>query len=215
MVPISDCCRDFIMFSNLINTTLHSPEKDSALIDSEEMWPFSSPMPSKAERVEASFEAFEEDNKAFDNTEFAIPLDETKRTQLKSTDHEEEYKLIPEPRVPIEIRNGGDASSPQKLIVPPRRDASQLIKHLNNRNEVSDQDEKINPTLMRRLRDFSFAQQKRRETYGEKTPWGIIGLYDHLTGIRTDIEWAEDAAWRRENNEPYLSWSDFEGAKNT
>lgn len=30
-----------------------------------------------------------------------------------------------------------------------------------------------------------------------------------------DIEWAEDAAWRRENNEPYLSWKDFETAKDT
>ena len=76
-------------------------------------------------------------------------------------------------------------------------------------------EQKMSPALTRRLRDFSFAQQKRRETYGEKMPWGIIGLYDHLTGIRTDIEWAEDAAWRRENNEPYLSWADFESAKST
>jgi len=37
--------------------------------------------------------------------------------------------------------------------------------------------------------------------------------YDHLQGIRTDIEWAEDAAWRRENNEPYLSWVDFEDGR--
>lgn len=93
---------------------------------------------------------------------------------------------------------------------------NELMRHLNGRNDVpADNDDKISPALKRRLRDFAFAQQKRRDTYGEKNPWGIIGLYDHLTGIRTDIEWAEDAAWRREQNEPYLSWSDFEEAKDT
>ncbi len=65
----------------------------------------------------------------------------------------------------------------------------------------------------RRLSDFRYAQRKRRERYGYHSPWGIIGLYDHLNGIRNDIEWAEDAAWRRENLEPYLSWDDFEDAK--
>jgi len=185
-----------------------SPVKDSALNDSEEMWPFISPIPSKAERGEASFDVSLDDT----DTAFALPLDEMKITQLEST----EYELEPE-NPNLEVRNGGAASSPPRRNAPTRRNTSQqLIKHLNNRNEsLSDDDEKMSPTLMRRLRDFSFAQQKRRETYGEKNPWGIIGLYDHLTGIRTDIEWAEDAAWRRENNEPYLSWSDFEGAKNT
>ena len=28
-----------------------------------------------------------------------------------------------------------------------------------------------------------------------------------------DLEWAEDAAWRRQNDEPYLSWGDFEEAR--
>lgn len=32
---------------------------------------------------------------------------------------------------------------------------------------------------------------------GDEKPWGILGLYDHLAGIRVDVEWAEDAAWRR------------------
>jgi hypothetical protein len=77
------------------------------------------------------------------------------------------------------------------------------------------QNVEMSPALRRRLRDFTFAQRKRRERYGEQNPWGIIGLYDHLTGIRTDVEWAEDAAWRRENDQPYLSWQDFEDAKDT
>ena len=61
------------------------------------------------------------------------------------------------------------------------------------------------PALARRIRDFSFAQDKRRRTYGEERPWGILGLYDHLAAIRVDVAWAEDAAWRRANGEPYMS----------
>jgi hypothetical protein len=58
------------------------------------------------------------------------------------------------------------------------------------------------PALARRIRDFQFAQEKRRKKYGQEKPWGILGLYDHLTAIRVDIEWAEDAAWRRANGQP-------------
>lgn len=65
----------------------------------------------------------------------------------------------------------------------------------------------------RRIRDFQFAQEKRRKKYGEERPWGILGLYDHLAAIRVDVEWAEDAAWRRANGEPYLSWVDFDASK--
>lgn len=73
--------------------------------------------------------------------------------------------------------------------------------------------------IQHRIRDFRLAQRKRRETYGNERPWGILGLYDHLASIRIDLEWAEDAAWRRQHGEPYLSWSDFDkehkkGAKN-
>ena len=57
-------------------------------------------------------------------------------------------------------------------------------------------------TLERRLRDFKFARNMRKTKYGKSKPWGILGLYDHLAEIRADVEWAEDAAWRRENNEP-------------
>ncbi len=94
-----------------------------------------------------------------------------------------------------------------------------LVRHLTRAAILSEDYEEnladMSPALKRRLRDFRFAQRKRREMYGEQNPWGIIGLYDHLTGIRTDIEWAEDAAWRRENDQPYLSWQDFEDAKDT
>lgn len=69
------------------------------------------------------------------------------------------------------------------------------------------------PALARRIRDFQFAQEKRRRKYGDERPWGILGLYDHLAAIRVDVEWAEDASWRRANGEPYLSWADFNESK--
>jgi hypothetical protein len=61
---------------------------------------------------------------------------------------------------------------------------------------------KSSPELARRLRDFQFAQEKRRTKYGNEKPWGILGLYDHLAAVRADIQWAEDAACRRANGEP-------------
>lgn len=60
------------------------------------------------------------------------------------------------------------------------------------------------PDVARRIRDFQYAQEKRRKKYGDERPWGILGLYDHLSGIRVDVEWAEDAAWRRLNGQPYV-----------
>ena len=74
-------------------------------------------------------------------------------------------------------------------------------------------DWKSSPALARRLRDFQFAQDKRRQKYGDERPWGILGLYDHLSAILIDVEWAEDAAWRRANGQPYLAWADFDEAK--
>lgn len=60
----------------------------------------------------------------------------------------------------------------------------------------------VAPTIARRIRDFQFAQEKRRQKYGNERPWGILGLYDHLSSVRTDVEWAEIAACRRANGEP-------------
>ncbi len=58
------------------------------------------------------------------------------------------------------------------------------------------------PTVARRLVDFRFAQMKRRKKFGNERPWGILGLYDHLSAVRMDVEWAETAACRRANGEP-------------
>ena len=51
-------------------------------------------------------------------------------------------------------------------------------------------EELMAPALARRLRDFQFAQEKRRKKYGSERPWGILGLYDHLASVRMDVEWA-------------------------
>lgn len=69
------------------------------------------------------------------------------------------------------------------------------------------------PALARRIRDFQFAQEKRRKKYGDERPWGILGVYDHLASIRIDVDWAEDAAQRRANGEPYQSWADFDESR--
>ena len=69
------------------------------------------------------------------------------------------------------------------------------------------------PTLARRIRDFQFAREKRRIKYGLAQPWSIMGLYHHLSSVKIDVKWAEDAAWRRANKQPYLSWADFEVMK--
>jgi len=58
------------------------------------------------------------------------------------------------------------------------------------------------PTIARRIIDFQFAQMKRRKKFGNERPWGILGLYDHLSAVRMDVEWAETAACRRANGEP-------------
>jgi membrane associated rhomboid family serine protease len=76
-----------------------------------------------------------------------------------------------------------------------------------------DGDVELPPALERRVRDFKFAQTKRQERHGDQKPWGIYGLYAHLSDIRADLEWAEDAAWRRQRGQPYLSWRDFDKSR--
>lgn len=70
----------------------------------------------------------------------------------------------------------------------------------------------LNPRLRRRIRDFNFAQGERAKRY-PLLPYGIVLLFDTLSGIRADLRWAEDAAWRRENGKPYVSCADFESKR--
>lgn len=71
----------------------------------------------------------------------------------------------------------------------------------------------VAPVLARRIRDFQFAREKRKTKYGVTRNFGILGIYDHLSRVKVDVQWAEDAAWRRGEGKPYLTWADFEDEK--
>lgn len=114
-------------------------------------------------------------------------------------------------------RNAKSLRAPKPRVAPkkkvyPRGMNKDLFLYLKQ-SRKSNKGE-IKPALVRRMRDFRFAQNLRKERYSGSL-YGIMGIYDRITGIRTDIEWAEDAAWRRENERPYLRWEDFEDAKDT
>jgi membrane associated rhomboid family serine protease len=66
--------------------------------------------------------------------------------------------------------------------------------------------------LKRRIKDFRFAQTQRRKRYSHR-PYGIMGLFINLSDTRADLRWAEDAAWRRSKQMPYLGWKDYEKAR--
>ncbi|KAL3937484.1 MAG: hypothetical protein SGBAC_007421 [Bacillariaceae sp.] len=68
----------------------------------------------------------------------------------------------------------------------------------------------LDPRLGRRARDFQFAQSERARKTKSDSWFTSFDLFNHLACVRADIQWAEDAAWRRENNEPYVSWEDYE-----
>jgi membrane associated rhomboid family serine protease len=70
----------------------------------------------------------------------------------------------------------------------------------------------LNPRLGRRVKDFQFAQSERSNRYAIR-PFGFVALFANLSDIRSDLRWAEDAAWRRENGKPYVSWEDFEARR--
>jgi membrane associated rhomboid family serine protease len=116
-----------------------------------------------------------------------------------------------------------DANSPTKSLestpeeeqeVQPRYTIHDLVKTLGNESSALDTSSTPLPVeLEHRVRDFRLAQQKRRELHGIQKRWGIFGMYAHLASVRTDLEWAEDGAWRRLNGKPYLSWKDFDQAR--
>jgi hypothetical protein len=60
----------------------------------------------------------------------------------------------------------------------------------------------FSPAYAQRLVSFKYAQQKRREVYGFESPWGIMGLYEHLSAIRNDIKWADEVERRKEYGLP-------------
>lgn len=59
-----------------------------------------------------------------------------------------------------------------------------------------------------RLDNFHQARHLRQQN-GKYRSCGIIGLFDHLTGVRIDLKWAENAAFCQMKNLPYPTWSDY------
>ena len=97
--------------------------------------------------------------------------------------------------------SGGPIVHPHDIIETVEDLALQLLRRVL-REGTGRRGGKVSPGLARRLRDFQFGQEKCKAKYGDKRPWGILGLYYHLAAIRIDAEWAEDAALRRNHNEP-------------
>jgi len=64
--------------------------------------------------------------------------------------------------------------------------------------------------LLHRIEDFHRARFLRRQQGSSTSPLGIFGLFQFLSDLQLDLEFAEDAAWRRANGAVYLSWSDFQ-----
>jgi membrane associated rhomboid family serine protease len=73
----------------------------------------------------------------------------------------------------------------------------------------SQQEQHQDPDLALRLKDFYHARHVRSRTYITK-PYGMYGLFRTLADVRLDLAWAEDAAWRRAQGEPFVSWARFE-----
>lgn len=76
-----------------------------------------------------------------------------------------------------------------------------------------------------RVQDFWTARFLRRNKYGNPLPArGVYELFQYLADLKLDLEWANEAAFRRKRNgsqtivstvsaaTPYLSWTDFEAA---
>ena len=57
--------------------------------------------------------------------------------------------------------------------------------------------------------NFFQSAQHQRVLHGTSRPLGIIGLFNNIADIRSDMVWAQDAAYRRQHNKPYISWEDY------
>lgn len=128
-----------------------------------------------------------------------VPLTPTKNEEATQSLSSQEY-------LPSSLDYVEEVEEDADEIYRRKYSISQLVASLSSGADVSE----LPPELERRVRDFHLAQQKRADKYGTMTATGIYGMYVHLASVRVDLEWAEDAAWRRNNDEPYLAWTDFD-----
>jgi len=57
---------------------------------------------------------------------------------------------------------------------------------------------------------FEFAQAERNRLPGKRpNTYFTQDLCSNLSEIRSDLEWAQDAAYRRQAGKPYVSWADY------
>ena len=145
-------------------------------------------------------------NRVPENCKMIMGYTDAKRQMTQGTASNETAAVFPT----VQNNKAADATTavqPEEMERRLRELAGQISNDWRDENHQP-------PALARRLRDFQFAREKRRMKYGTVKLWGILGLYDHLSGVKLDVEWAEDAAWRRKNKQPYLKWSDYEAMKN-
>ena len=92
-----------------------------------------------------------------------------------------------------------------------------LVRELRSQRLQKQTQPESDTEVALRIQNYAKARQLRRFKYkGSHTrPWGLIGLSLYLAQVRLDLEWAQDAAYRRAHVLPYLSWADFEHLHST
>ena len=63
--------------------------------------------------------------------------------------------------------------------------------------------------LLHKMVDFHRARYQRRDGWLTERPSGLLGLFLFLGELRVDLQWAEDAAWRRVHETQAVSWESF------
>ena len=89
-----------------------------------------------------------------------------------------------------------EASADRTISRQIQQQQQQQQQHLND------------PTVALFFKFFAFAQAERLKK-PHTLPYFIIGLFVNLSDIRSDLEWAQDAAYRRQAGKPYISWTDY------
>ena len=198
MASITQSPTCYIMEKESINnTTTNSPTLKNVVIENDKFSPSSSiqsnsseqlSLPSTSHEEKENISEIDEENLAEEGTSEEIVSDEALKFMME--------KIEQPPPIILSPSSDSSSEKDEESHIPELSLNSFIARYWSNSKDLE------NVALQRRLRDFRFAQTRRRDTHGESRPWGIIGLYEHLNAIRYDLEWAEDAAWRRQNNEP-------------
>lgn len=174
-------------------TNLPSRISSRFLVDSEES---AAPTPMKASSAKNGLGALpNQTSGTSDNgseTDISGAVDTVVVSEEGFTDNQENRDVAPE------------ESSPQSL--------SEVIAALQKARQaagtVCDTHQECT-AIERRVRDFERARWMRFDAAKFSPPWGILGLFHHLAGVRADLKWAEYAAYRRSRNQPYAAWADY------